>query len=137
VEEMMDYFAYASNLSRQQMLKRCPDAKPKFSAVLPNYKLIFTGWSREWHGAKATIQPFRGAKVAGAVYEISEQDLRKLDRFEDYPNSYTHTHVTVFNEDDVAVKAVTFIKTRQEAEAKPSPEYIAIIKQGLKDWELE
>ena len=133
----MDYFAYASNLSRQQMLKRCPDAKPKFSAVLPNYKLIFTGWSREWHGAKATIQPFRGAKVAGAVYEISEQDLRKLDRFEDYPNSYTHANVTVFNEDDVAVKAVTFIKTRQEAEAKPSPAYIAIIKQGLKDWELE
>ena len=133
----MDYFAYASNLSREQMKKRCPDAKPKFNAVLPNYKLVFTGWSRVSHGATATIQPYKGAKVAGAVYEISEQDLRKLDRFEDYPGTYTHLNVMVFNEDDVAVKAVTYVKTRQEPEGKPSPEYIAIIKQGMKDWELE
>jgi gamma-glutamylcyclotransferase (GGCT)/AIG2-like uncharacterized protein YtfP len=133
----MDYFAYASNLSRAQMLQRCPDAKPKFSAVLPNYKLLFTGWSREWHGGKATIQPFKGAKVRGAVYEISEVDLRKLDRFEDYPGTYTHLNIMVFNEDDVAVKAVTYVKTRQEEETKPAPEYVAAIKQGYRDWELE
>jgi gamma-glutamylcyclotransferase (GGCT)/AIG2-like uncharacterized protein YtfP len=133
----MDYFAYASNLSRAQMLQRCPDAKPKFSAVLPNYKLLFTGWSREWHGGKATIQPFKGAKVRGAIYEISEVDLRKLDRFEDYPGTYTHLKIMVFNEDDVAVKAVTYVKTRQEEETKPAPEYVAAIKQGYRDWELE
>jgi gamma-glutamylcyclotransferase (GGCT)/AIG2-like uncharacterized protein YtfP len=133
----MDYFAYASNLSRAQMLQRCPDAKPKFSAVLPNYKLLFTGWSREWHGGKATIQPFKGAKVRGAIYEISEVDLRKLDRFEDYPGTYTHLNIMVFNEDDVAVKAVTYVKTRQEEETKPAPEYVAAIKQGYRDWELE
>ena len=133
----MDYFAYASNLSREQMRKRCPDAKPKFSAVLPNYKLVFSGWSREWHGGTATIQPFRGTKVVGAVYEISEKDLQKLDRLEDYPNTYTHANVMVFNEDDIAVKAVTYIKSRQADEGKPSPEYLAIIRQGYKDWELE
>jgi gamma-glutamylcyclotransferase len=133
----MDYFAYASNLSREQMRKRCPDAKPKFSAVLPNYKLIFSGWSREWHGGTATIQPFRGAKVVGAIYEISELDLKKLDHFEDYPSTYTHTSVMLFNEDDIAVKAVTYIKNRQADEGKPSPEYLAIIRQGYKDWELE
>ena len=133
----MDYFAYASNLSKEQMRQRCPDAKPKFSAVLPNYKLVFSGWSRVWHGSTATIQPFRGAKVVGAVYEISENDLKKLDRFEDYPGIYTHLNIMVFNEDDVAVKAVTYVKTRQEEETKPSPEYIAIIRRGYKDWELE
>jgi gamma-glutamylcyclotransferase len=133
----MDYFAYASNLSRAQMRQRCPDAKPKFSAVLPNYKLIFSGWSRKWHSGTATIQPFRGAKVGGAVYEISAKDLQKLDRFEDYPNTYTHTNVTVFNDDDVAIKAVTYIKTRQAEETKPAPEYVAIIRRGYKDWELE
>jgi len=119
------------------MRQHCPDAKPKFSAVLPNYKLVFTGWSREWHGGKATIQPYKGAKVKGAVYEISEADLKKLDRFEDYPGTYTHLNVMVFNEDDVAVKAITYVKTRQEEESKPGPEYMAVIKQGLKDWELE
>jgi hypothetical protein len=43
----------------------------------------------------------------------------------------------VFNEDDVAVKAITYIKSRQADEGKPSPEYLAIIRQGYKDWELE
>ena len=116
MEGIMDYFAYASNLSREQMRKLCPDAKPKFSAILPNYKLIFSGC---------------------AVYEISDKDLQKLDRFEGYPNNYTHVNVMVFNEDDVAVKAITYIKTRQAEETKPAPEYVAIIRQGLKDWELE
>jgi hypothetical protein len=43
----------------------------------------------------------------------------------------------VFNEDDVAVKAVTYVKARQEEETKPAPDYIATIKKGYKDWELE
>jgi gamma-glutamylcyclotransferase len=46
----MYYFAYGSNLSLKQMAERCPEAKPKFTAILPNYKVIFTGWSRKWHG---------------------------------------------------------------------------------------
>jgi gamma-glutamylcyclotransferase len=136
-EETMDYFAYASNLSLEQMRQHCPDAKPKFSAVLPNYKLIFSGWSRERRSSTASIQPFRGSKVVGAIYEISEKDLQKLDRFEDYPNTYDHANVMVFNEDDVAVKAVTYIRRRQSDESKPSPEYLAIIRKGYRDWELE
>jgi gamma-glutamylcyclotransferase len=133
----MDYFAYGSNLSREQMLKRCPEAKPKFSAILPNYKLIFSGWSREWHGGTAGIKPFRGEKVKGAVYDISEKDLKQLDRYEDYPNTYNHFNVMVFNEDGQATKAITYVKHRQSDESKPSPEYLAIIRKGYKDWELE
>src|SRR4030042_2012296 len=89
----MDYFAYASNLNKQQMKQRCPDAKPRFQDVLPNYKLIFTGCAREWKGGTASIKPVRGEKVAGAVYEISEKDLRRLDRYEDYPTTYDHINV--------------------------------------------
>jgi len=130
----MYYFAYASNLSRKQMLERCPDAKPKFIATLPNYKLIFTGWSRKWHGGVASIKPFRGDKVIGAIYEISERDLRLLDRYEGYPNIYNRREVVVFPEDVEAVKAVTYIKVEQSEETKPSPEYVATIQQGYKDW---
>ena len=73
----MYYFAYASNLSRKRMLAHCPESQPKFSATLPNYKLVFAGWSREWHGAKASIKGFRGEKVRGAIYEITDACLRK------------------------------------------------------------
>ncbi|MBN1643819.1 MAG: gamma-glutamylcyclotransferase [Dehalococcoidales bacterium] len=133
----MEYFAYASNLNREQMSKRCPGARPKFTAVLPHYKLIFSGWSQDWHGATASIKPFRGERVVGAVYEISEIDLQKLDKYEDYPRTYDHINVLVIKEDGQAVKALTYIKRQQSEESRPSPEYVAVIRKGYRDWDLE
>ncbi len=88
----MYYFAYGSNLSRKQMSERCPDALPKFAATLPNYRLIFTGWSRKWNGGVASIKPSKGEKVMGGVYEITERCLRKLDGYEGYPTTYNRKH---------------------------------------------
>ena len=87
------YFAYGSNLSQKQMLERCPDSKPRFRAILPNYKLIFAGWSPRWHGGVASIKRSRGKKVKGAVYEILEKCLKPLDRYEGYPTVYDRLNV--------------------------------------------
>lgn len=133
----MYYFAYGSNLSRKQMGERCPGGKPKFGVVLPNYKLIFTGWSRVWKGGTASIKPFRGEKVKGAVYELSENDFKKLDKYEDYPVSYDHLNVIVWTEDGDQMEAVTYIKKVQFPETKPSPEYLAVVQQGYRDWDIE
>jgi len=131
----MNYFAYGGNLNQKQMLERCPDSKPKFVATLPNYKLVFVGWSRQWRGGVASIKPFRGEKVLGAIYDISDRDLRRLDSYEGYPN-YNRLKVTVFNEKGEAVEAITYIKVRQSEETPPSAEYLAIIQQGYRDWGL-
>ena len=133
----MEYFAYGSNLNKQQMLKRCPGAKARYQAILPNYRLIFTGWSREWKGGTASIKPVRGEKVIGAVYEISESDIHHLDRFEDYPATYDRINVLVLKDDGSATKATTYIKRKQSDETKPSVEYLALMKQGYKDWSIE
>ncbi|HTY81396.1 MAG TPA: gamma-glutamylcyclotransferase family protein [Dehalococcoidales bacterium] len=127
----MYYFAYASNLNKKQMQSLCPDAKPKFIAVLPNFKLIFTGWSRTYHGGLATIKVFHGEKVKGAIYEVTDACLRKLDKWE---TGYARQNVTVFDEDNQPIPAVTFIKTGQLEETMPSKEYGAIIGQGYRDW---
>jgi gamma-glutamylcyclotransferase (GGCT)/AIG2-like uncharacterized protein YtfP len=125
------YFAYGSNLSKKQMQERCPDSLPKFIATLPNYKLAFTGWSRTWHGGTATIKPFRGEKVHGAIYEVSEACLRQLDKYE---TGYARKNVTVFDEDNQPHQTLTYIKTGQLQDALPSKEYAAVIKQGYRDW---
>ncbi len=116
------------------MLERCPDSKPKFIANLPNYKLVFVGWSRQWRGGVASIRPFRGEKVPGAIYEVSDRDLRRLDNYEGYPNNYTRLNVTVFDEDGEPIKAITYIKSGQSDETQPSKEYLAPIQQGYRDW---
>ena len=127
----MYYFAYASNLSKQQMQERCPDSQPGFIAVLPNYKLVFTGWSRKWRGGVASIKPFRGDKVSGAIYEVTEACLRQLDRYE---AGYQRLNVTVFDEDNEPKQAVTYIKSGRLEESSPSKDYLALIRQGYRDW---
>ncbi len=129
----MYYFAYASNLNQKQMRERCPGSKPLFVATLPNYQLVFLGWSREWHGGTASIRIFRGEKVLGAVYDVSEQCLRQLDKYE---SSYNRLKVTVFNEDNEPVEAITYIKGGLLDEAKPSAEYLSVIQQGYRDWRI-
>jgi len=132
----MYYFAYGSNLNRKQMQERCPDSKPMFIATLPNYKLVFVGWSRKWRGGVASIKPFRGEKVLGAIYEVSERGLRRLDSYEGYPGNYNRLKVTVFDEDGEPIEAVTYIKAVQSEETQPSKEYLAIIQQGYRDWRI-
>jgi len=127
------YFAYGTNLNQKQMKERCPDSKPLFTAVLPNYKLVFVGWSRQWRGGVASIKPLRGDRVRGAIYEVSESCLQRLDRYE---SGYSRFKVSVLGEDDEPVEAITYIKTGRLEDAPPSKEYLAVIQQGLRDWRL-
>jgi gamma-glutamylcyclotransferase len=130
------YFAYASNLNKKQMLERVPDSKPMFTATLPNYKLVFAGWSRQWRGGYATIKLSRGDKVMGAIYEVSEKDLRRLDKYEGYPGNRDRINITVFDEDSNPVEAVTYIKAGQLEETQPSKDYLTVVQQGYRDWGL-
>lgn len=129
----MYYFAYGSNLNQKQMWERCPDSKPMFTAILPNYKLVFVGWSRKWRGGVASIKSFRGERVRGAIYEVSEQCLQRLDRYE---VDYKRFKVNVVGEDDELIEAITYIKAGQLEETPPSKEYLTVIQQGLRDWRL-
>ena len=132
----MYYFAYASNLSRAQMATVVPGARVCFSATLPNHRLVFGGYSRAWRGGTASLQVSDGNRVMGGIYEITEQELARLDKHEGCPLEYIHVTVTVYPDIGGPVKAVAFVRPRQMAEAKPSAEYLACIKQGYLDWGL-
>jgi len=132
----MYYFAYASNLNREQMCQRVPHSRVMFVATLPNYKLVFAGWSRRWRGGYATIMLSKGDKVLGGLYEVSEKDMLKLDGYENCPREYNRLKVTVFDEDGEPVEAVTYIKAGALEETQPSKEYLALIQQGYRDWEI-
>jgi len=45
-------------------------------------------------------------------------------------------NVMVFDEGGEPIKAITYIKFGQSDEAQPSKEYLALIQQGYRDWEI-
>ena len=132
----MYYFAYGIHLSKKKMLEICPGSKPGFVATLPNYRLVFLGWSRQWRGGTVSIRPFRGEKVLGAVYDISDRDLKLLDNYEGYPRNADKLNVTLFNEDSEQVPAITHIRAGNVEETPPSADYLSVIQQGYRDWGL-
>ena len=128
------YFAYASNLNKKRMKEHCPQAKPVSIVTLHHYRLAFSGWSRQWRGGLATIQPFRGERVLGAIYEVSEEDLRRLDKHEDCPASCSRVNIGVNNDFGELIEAVTYVRVGRADQAAPSKEYLAVIQQGYRDW---
>jgi len=132
----MYYFAYGDNLNQRQMRQRCPRSQPLFAATLPNYTLVFAGWSRQWWGGLASIKTFRGHKVRGAIYDVSETDFQRLDSHKRSPVAYNRFKVTVYDEDNQPVEAATYVMAGQIKETPPSAEYLAVIQQGYRDWRL-
>ena len=79
------YIAYGSNLNIEQMKFRCPTAKVAGISEIPDYRLLFKGSQT---GAYLTIEPYKGASVPVAVWEVKEDDELSLDRYEGYPRFY-------------------------------------------------
>lgn len=86
------YIAYGSNLNIEQMKFRCPTAKVVGISEIPDYRLLFKGSQT---GAYLTIEPYKGASVPVAVWEVKEDDELSLDRYEGYPRFYYKAEMTL------------------------------------------
>lgn len=127
----MKYIAYGSNMSREQMAYRCPDAK-----LLGTGKMI--GWTLEFY-LHATVEPNRehpNAVVPVAVWEVSPEDLRQLDRYEGYPSYYTRRYVTVTMDDGTKVRGLVYLMSLIR-EAPPTHEYYNGILHSYEDLNLK
>jgi len=134
--EKLLYFAYDEHLVRRRLQASCPSVRLRFSASLPNYQLVFTGWSREWKGATAAIKRANREKVLGVIYEIEESDLKKLDRERNAPAVNDRIKIIVFKDTGDPVEAFTYMPKRPGKDEKPSPEYLKVLQEGYISWGL-
>ncbi len=130
------YFAYGSNLDPEQMKSRCPGHRELGRARLVDWKLFFRGQSERWDGgAVATIESFPGARVWGALFQLTDEDFRQLDTYEgfygvgDPDNFYDQVTIMVIRADDVPVEALTY-KMRSDPPGSPSKRYLERILAG-------
>lgn len=121
------YIAYGSNLSVDQMAYRCPDAKVAGMAALQDWKLVFR--------LHATIEPASGRTVPVLVWEISEEDEKRLDRYEGYPRYYfkQNMEITMLDLDGKnprKVVAMVYLMTTGREIELPMKSYYGVIAEG-------
>ena len=126
------YLAYGSNLNIEQMRYRCPNAKILGTAEIKDYKLLFKGSKT---GSYLTIEPEEGSTVPVAVWTVTEQDERNLDRYEGYPDFYYKKEMTVevtgIRTGAVShKKAFVYIMDERRKPGIPSPYYLKTCIQG-------
>ncbi len=123
----MYYFAYGSNLHKEQMMSRCPDALPVARVKLNGYQLTFN--------RVADIVEEGQAVTWGAIYTVSPEDIKNLDRYEGYPNLYDKIPVVVEDDKGRTYQAFAYVLTIK-GDKEPSDGYYAIIKEGYRDWKI-
>ena len=138
-------FAYGSNLDKVQFIKRCKSAKFISIASLKGYQIAFTRESKIGEYAVADVVKKKDSEVWGVIYEISEKDCNKLDKFEGYiperekrKNCYNREIMEVLeNGDPNKLKKVSiYIAVKQENPGLPSKEYLDHILRGARHFGL-
>lgn len=124
------YFAYGSNLYKPHLKRRIGEWLEDSPAVLTDFRLTFNTFSGSWGGGVADIVRSSGNKVLGAVYLVTEEQLRALDRYEGYPNFYNRKSFNVVSRGE-KLDAVGYFVVRKMGFVNPSDEYFDVIRMGL------
>jgi len=123
----MLYFAYGSNLNHFQMNRRCKDSVFLKKKNLKDFKLTFRSKYRA-----ADIEPKKNSIVPGGLFEISKNDEKKLDVYEDYPSLYKKYYFYYYGK-----KVMTYTMVKKSSFKFPTEKYLNIVKQGYKDCGLD
>ena len=123
----MLYFAYGSNLHHKQMKRRCKDSIFLKKINLKDFKLTFRSKYRA-----ADIEYKKKSIVQGGLYEISKNDEKKLDVYEDYPTLYKKYYFNYYRK-----KVMTYTMVKKSLFKFPTQRYLSIVKRGYKNCDLE
>jgi len=122
----MLYFAYGSNLHHKQMKRRCKDSIFLKKINLKDFKLTFRSKYRA-----ADIEYKKKSIVPGGLYEISKNDEKKLDVYEDYPTLYKKYYFNYYRK-----KIMTYTMVNKSPFRFPTERYLNVVKRGYKDCRL-
>jgi len=131
-EEPIYYFAYGSNLNKEQMSRRCPRAVPIGPMILPKARLVFRG--------VADVEYDADSSAPGGLWKLTKACEAALDRYEGVSNGlYDKRYIEISLKEKgkpVVRKALLYVMNR-DWYAPPGDWYAAIIRQGYRDFGLD
>ena len=112
----MKYIAYGSNMVKEQMAWRCPEARLVGTGYIAGARLEFY--------LHATVEKTGNPedRVPVAVWEISKRDERSLDVYEGFPTYYTKETWPVEMTDGSQIKGMVYIM-QLIRKSPPTPGY--------------
>lgn len=126
---MKYYLAYGSNLNKEQMKHRCPEAVPVGHSVIEGYRLVF-------RRGYLTVEEADGQHVPVGVWRITKDDEKALDRYEGYPRFYYKDSFPMRFDGSIKVDVPCLIYIMQDGHPirKPTDEYFYTVYEGYKDF---
>lgn len=134
------YLAYGSNLSVEQMERRCPEATYIGASILPNYHLLFKGSGT---GSYLTVEKKKGSIVPVLVWEISSHDEFSLDRYEGYPSFYykkwipVHMQSLYDNQELGKIRGLIYVMHEERTCGCPYFSYYKTCLEGYERFEFD
>jgi len=124
------YFAYGSNLDKNQMLKRIGEWKKSQRALVKGWTLTFNFPSGRWQGKAANIIETGNPKdtVCGAIYYITKKQLENLSRFEGKGARLLEIEV---ESEGSKIRAKAYVFNPDLPSGKPPEKYLERIISGL------
>jgi cation transport regulator ChaC len=133
------YFAYGSNLYLKQLVERLERKISPIQVVfMADMELFFPRSSIKQDGGVASFRGAKGKKLWGALFEVTESDLDKLDIKEgakSVPKSYERKQVAVYDESGNEYNALTY-EAVVEGKYLPSRAYMQKIISGAEECKL-
>ena len=139
--ETKPYFGYGSNLDAEDWANWCkkkglsPAGMDEIGvAYLQGYEMKFHYYSSNREGGAAdVVKGTVNSKVPGALFTLSENAWKVMDRKEGHPKYYERRDVIVQTADG-GVEAITYTVVEERKQLQyvaPTPEYVALIRSGL------
>jgi cation transport regulator ChaC len=135
VSQSLCYFAYGSNADPDRFRARVGEWLDRAPAWLEGYRLRFASSVRSEGGGGAVIDEAEGSRVAGVLYEITREQMERMDREEfdparDVSRSGRRLTVTVSTGGGVRT-AQAYTVSDDGGWCAPSETYLAHILRGL------
>lgn len=117
------------------MRARCPSARFTSRSHLRDWRLSFVQPHQGWGGGVAGIVQAAGAVVHGVVYDLSSEDLVRLDGFEPTESGgYARTTVCVQLSTDETLTCWVYIgEIHDGAPYAPSARYLQTLLAGARE----
>ena len=123
----MLYVSYGSNMNLGQMAYRCPNSRVVCNGKLKGWKLVFNIHADVIESDKDDVVPV-------VVWDIADQDWRRLDMYEGYPSYYIKEIVNVILENGRVEEAIVYVMAEnRKGISLPSKQYFDCILKGYRE----